>query len=310
MFNLRVRDFNLEATLSCGQVFRWKKLHDGFWYGVLGKRVVKIRQDGNILSFSSSRTSYLAPHTSHLSSLISDYFNLDFDYKKMIRSISKDPQIKRMIGSAYGLRIVKQDPWECLISYIISINKNIPAINCLIENICGKYGKKIEFEGVSFYTFPSPARLKHLKTSDIRACSVGFRDRFIKDAIHKVHSGKVDLKKLGGLNYQRAKDTLKTIIGVGDKVADCVLLFAFNKYVAFPVDVWIKRAMKKFYGIRKDGEIGSFARKKFGRYAGYAQEFIYFSPFARGLPASGGEIERGFLGRQQRGPKTEIPPFF
>jgi len=195
----------------------------------------------------------------------------------MIRSISKDPKIRKMTKAAYGLRLLKQDPWECLISYIISINKNIPAINCLIENICAKYGKKIEFEGVTYYTFPKPSELKHLETHHIRACRVGFRDRYIKDAIEKVHSGEVDLKKLGNLSYPEAKAKLMTIVGVGSKVADCVLLFAYNKYGAFPVDVWIKRAMKELYGIRKDKNIIPFAASNFGEYAGYVQEFIYFS---------------------------------
>jgi len=275
MFKLRVRDFDLDFTLSCGQVFRWKKLDGGFWYGLIGNRVVKIKQAGDLLSCSSSLIS-------DLPSLISEYFNLKFYYKKMAHSISNDSIIRKMVSSAYGLRILKQDPWECLVSYIISINKNIPAINCLIENICRKYGKRIEFEGDTYYTFPKPAELKHLETHHIRACSVGFRDRYIKDAIDKVYSKKIDLKKLAKLSYPKAKAELIKIVGIGSKVADCILLFAYNKYEAFPVDVWIKRAMRKLYGIKKGKDILPFASKHFGKYAGYAQEFIYFSPFARG----------------------------
>jgi N-glycosylase/DNA lyase len=275
MFKIKASDFNLDHTLSCGQVFRWKKLDDGFWYGVIGKRVVKIRQDSDFLFFASNNNKYI-------NTIIKQYFNLNVNYKAIIKSISKAPKIRKMITSSYGLRILKQDPWECLISYIISINKNIPAINCLIENICQKYGHRIDFEGMSFYTFPTPDELKHLKTHHIRACSVGFRDRYIKDAIDKVYSKKIDLKKLAKLSYPEAKAELIKIVGVGSKVADCILLFAYNKYEAFPVDVWIKRAMKKLYGIKKDNDILPFASKHFGKFAGYAQEFIYFSPFARG----------------------------
>jgi N-glycosylase/DNA lyase len=257
MRKIKANDFNLDITLSCGQVFRWHKHHDGFWYGFISNKIVKLGQKGNYLYYDGAAGR----------SDIIKYFNLNDDYKKIIRSISRDALIKKAIKKYNGLRIIKQDPFECLMTYILSSQNNIPRINKMVNEISRRFGKKIVFEGREYHAFPKLADLKGCCRDDIKACKLGFRDRFLDDAVSKLWNKEVSLKKIADLPYEEAKEELLKIIGVGNKVADCVLLFGFNKYEAFPVDRWILRAMEKYY----KGKDGSY----FGKYAGYAQEFLY-----------------------------------
>ncbi|MCX5726488.1 MAG: DNA-3-methyladenine glycosylase 2 family protein [Candidatus Saganbacteria bacterium] len=268
---LKVKNFDLDSSLCCGQAFRWKKAKNGYWYGVVSGQVIKIKQEDDSLLFRTS------PFKQNIY-LLNKYFNLDLSYPRMVRSINKDEHIARAIKKYSGLRILHQEPFECLISYIVSINKNIPAISMLINNLCKRYGKKIEFEGRIFHTFPTIDALKKLNLRDFKALRVGFRARYLKDAVAKISSRKVDLDSLEKLEYREAREKLMEIIGVGGKVADCVLLFAFNKYEAFPIDLWIGRAMRKYYFRNKnvtDKIIREFAQNHFGKYPGYAQEFLY-----------------------------------
>lgn len=268
---LKVKNFDLDSSLCCGQAFRWKKAKNGYWYGIVSGQVIKIKQDDDTLRYKT----YPFKQNTYL---IKRYFNLSISYPRIIRSINKDEYIARAIIKNYGLRILRQDPLECLISYIISINKNIPAISMLIDNLCKKYGKRIEFEGKVFHAFPSIDTLKKLNLRDLKKLRIGFRAKYIKNAIAKISSKKIDLSLLEKLEYEKAKEELTKIKGVGEKVADCVLLFAYNKYEAFPIDRWIGRAMRKYYFRGKNVSnkaIREFAYKSFGKYPGYAQEFLY-----------------------------------
>jgi N-glycosylase/DNA lyase len=257
MKRLKVTDFALDPTLSCGQVFRWHKHSDGFWHGFINGKIAKLKQIGSYLYFDGQAGR----------SEIVRYFNLNIDYKNIIKSIAKDALIKKAIRKYYGLRIIKQDPFECLISYIFSSQNNIPRINKMVNELSKRFGKKIRSEGRDHYAFPKLADLKGCCREDIHACRLGFRDKFLDDAVSRLWNKEVDLKMIAKLPYQKAKEELLKIKGIGKKVADCVLLFGFNKYEAFPVDVWIERAMRKYYR-GKDGS-------HFGKYAGYAQEFLY-----------------------------------
>ena len=254
---LKVKDFNLDITLSCGQVFRWYKHHDGFWYGFISNKIVKLGQIGDLLYYQGAAGK----------SDIFKYFNLNEDYKKILRSIAKDALIKKAIRKYLGLRIIKQDPFECLMTYIFSSQNNIPRINKMANELSRRSGKKIKFESREYFAFPRLIDLKGCCRQDIRACKLGFRDKFLEDAINKLWNKEVSLNKIAKLPYKKAKEEILKIKGVGNKVADCVLLFGFNKYEAFPVDRWILRAMEKHY----KGKDGSY----FGKYAGYAQEFLY-----------------------------------
>ena len=277
--------FSLEHTLDCGQLFRWEKLGD-WWYGVVADRVVKIKQDSESLMFQ------FFPETAN-HGFIEKYLRLDDDLPYILSQISKDDYMKNATALFCGLRLCRQEPWECLISYICATYKSIPAIKKMISNISRSYGKKLTFDGIVFYTFPKPNQLAQIHPKDLRSCGLGFRtERLIKTA-KLVDRGELVLESLKSLDYPEAKRELLGLPGVGQKVADCVLLFSLDKLEAFPIDVWMKRAVTKFYIRHFDSAfikqvtdkssitpkeyatIDSFGRKYFGNYAGYAQEYLF-----------------------------------
>ena len=277
--------FNLDHTLSCGQTFRWEKLN-GWWRGVLGETVVKIRQNGETLRFQSY------PKKVN-SAFVWSYFRLDDDLPHIYSRIRTDRYVNEAVKRFHGLRLMRQDPWECLISYICATNKNIPAIKNMISNMCMRFGKKISAGGEEFYTFPKPHDLAEASLKELKLCKLGFRAERVKATSKLVSSSTFNLEALKTLPYERAKKELMTLPGVGPKVADCVLLFSFDKLEAFPIDVWMKRIILEFY--RKHFEssfvdkvtakksllpnqyeiISSFGRKYFGEYVGYAQEYLF-----------------------------------
>ena len=272
--------FNLGFTLCCGQVFRWEKKGE-WWYGVVKGKVFKIRQRGHELEFENIDEDF-----------IRDYFGLNEDLEKIANQIAKDRNIKEALKEFKGLRIVRQDPWECLISYICATYKNISAIKHMLLNLSQKFGEKVTFNGNEFYTFPVPARLATATSTDLKKCGLGYRVSYVYETAKKVHENDFDFERLRNLPYEKAKKELANFPGVGLKVADCVLLFSLGKLEAFPVDVWIKRAILKFYSkhfssdflekIREKSltssqyaKLNMFGRSYFGEYAGYAQEYLY-----------------------------------
>jgi len=277
--------FNLDYTLSCGQAFRWEKLN-GLWRGVLGETVVKIRQNDEVLRFQS------CPKKVD-SAFLWSYFRLDDDLSQIYSRIRRDRYVNEAVKSFYGLRLMRQDPWECLISYICATNKNIPAIKDMISNICVRFGKKIHARNETFYTFPKPHALAEASLKELRLCKLGFRAERVKAASKLVSSGAFDLEALKTLPYETAKKELMTLPGVGPKVADCVLLFSLGRLEAFPIDVWMKRIILEFYREHFEQSfidkvkakkslspnqyeiISSFGRKYFGEYVGYAQEYLF-----------------------------------
>ncbi|OIO37838.1 MAG: hypothetical protein AUJ75_03565 [Candidatus Omnitrophica bacterium CG1_02_49_10] len=268
--SIKAEDFDLNATLSCGQVFRWR-IHDGRWYGLIDNAAIRIRQIGKRIEYSSSRP--IEPER------IRGYFNLGVDLDGILKSIDKDKHIHKAISGFRGLRIIRQEPAECLISYILSSNNNIPRINTLIERMSACFGERNEkLNGVSFHTFPTLKRLSSECEDGLKACGAGFRVPYVKETARKVSSEKGFFDRLKGLGYEAAKESLIGLKGVGDKIADCVLLFSLGKNEAFPVDVWIKRAVDEFYFKGKKSTLrdcASFGREHFGEYAGYAQEYLY-----------------------------------
>jgi N-glycosylase/DNA lyase len=277
--------FSLEHTLNCGQLFRWEKLGD-WWYGVIANRIVKIRQIGDRLMFQSF------PEAVN-QSFIQNYLRLDDDLPLILSKISRDKHVKTAIQLFCGLRLIRQEPWECLISYICATYKSIPAIKKMIHNISQRFGKKISFDGIDFYTFPKTSDLAQTSPIDLRSCGLGFRAERVLETTKILNRGDFSLETLKSLDYGNAKQELLSLPGVGPKVADCVLLFSLEKLEAFPVDVWIKRAVTNLYASHFDSSfvnrvsskgsitqkeyaiINSFGRDYFGRYAGYAQEYIF-----------------------------------
>ena len=266
--------FDLDATLACGQVFRWDCAADGWWYGVVSGRVIKIRQDGDRLIYAGVRAPF-----------IRRYFSLDVDLAAILASIDTDPFIHARIMKNRGLRIVRQPPWECTVSYICSTNSNIPTIRRRITSIAEKYGNPLEFEEKKFHSFPAPAPISRGGHEGLSECKLGYRQPYVFGTSSLVTDEKAWEKMIRRLPYDEARTELRKLHGVGPKAADCILLFAFQKYEAFPVDVWIRRIMAKHYlpdlspdaamTNREYDRIRHFAREHFGEYCGYAQEYLY-----------------------------------
>jgi N-glycosylase/DNA lyase len=281
-----ITPFNLRHTLECGQTFRWKRLGD-WWYGVVRGKVIKIKQVGDKLQFQSFPERVNA-------GFIQNYFRLDDDLPFILSEINKDEHIRKAIQKFYGLRIIRQEPWECLISYICATYKNIPAIKEMIRYLCRQFGRKIAFDGYSFYTFPRSTDLAEASIEDIRKCKLGFRARRVLETLKIINSGELDLETLRRVDYEEAKLELLGLPGVGYKVADCVLLFSLDRLQAFPVDVWIKKIILEFYpkffnqsfieNLSKKGSIthhdykklSDFGKTYFGSYGGYAQEYLFY----------------------------------
>ncbi|MBQ9313408.1 MAG: 8-oxoguanine DNA glycosylase [Clostridia bacterium] len=267
-FELNEENFELAHIFECGQCFRWKKEKDGTFIGVIKDGVVSIKKEGLIFSIESNIEK----------EKIKDYLDLSTDYTRIKRTLSKnDDNMKLASEYGYGIRILNQDPWEMLISYIISAANNIPRISKTIENICKVYGKKIEFKGSTYYLFPTPQELSRASIQNLRDLNLGFRDKYVYGATQMVLKGELDLEKIKLLPYAEAKKELIKVPGVGEKVADCILLFSMKKKEAFPVDTWIKKVMMELYVDTKDvKKISSYAEAKFGKYAGIAQQYLFY----------------------------------
>ena len=261
---------NVENSINSGQVFLWKK-EDNYWYGVNGQDILKISDSGRIKSYQNIKT---------------DFFRKNDNLEKIIKSISKDKITKIAVSRYLGLRILEQDPFQCLISFIVSSNSNIQKIKSSLENLSEKFGTKVEFQNKEFFLFPSPEKLVKAPINEIKSCGVGYRARFIKEAANMTLSKKIDFEYLKKCDYQEAKEEIRLIPGVGNKVADCVLLFSLNKLESFPLDRWMIRILEKYYSDEFQLETKTVTEKQynilhkkivkyFGPFAGYAQQFLF-----------------------------------
>ena len=231
--------FSLEHTLDCGQLFRWQKIGD-WWYGVSADNVIKLKQNQEGLIFETF------PDTPNRK-FIEGYLRLDDNLPSIFAKIGKDEHVREAIRRFCGLRLIRQEPWECLISYICATYKSIPAIKKMVNTISQCYGKRLTFDGIDFYTFPKPADLAQLNCRNLRSCGLGFRAERVVETAKRVDSENLSLDALKRIDYVEAKRELLGLPGVGHKVADCVLLFSLEKLEAFPIDVWIKRAATNLY---------------------------------------------------------------
>lgn len=266
---LPVSDFNLEHTLECGQAFRWERSGDSY-VGVIGEALVRVAFDGRQLLIETG-----SPVDKDR---IFDYFGLNENLPLIYRKIGRDPHIRKAIKKYRGLRILNQDRWECLASFILSSYTNIPRIKKMINGLSKRLGRRLALGNIEAYSFPSAGRIAKTDMKVLKGLGLGFRAAYIKDTAQKIASKRFDLDELGDLNYGEAKERLVSLKGVGEKVADCILLFSFKKCEAFPVDVWIKRGIEKLYFKGKtlaSKKAAEFARERFGPYAGYAQEYLY-----------------------------------
>ena len=273
-----VNHFNIGKILECGKVFRFEKISDQSYILNAKQKLIKITQKPESSSVMIYNTT-----TSEMSEIWNKYFDMDTDYSHITSVlVSKDEWMKKAIDFGRGIRILRQDPWEMLISFIVSQNKSIPHIKACLSNITSKFGEPIEEKsenGEYYYAFPSPEKLVTATEDDLRACKVGFRAPYIMDACNKVANGEIILNDLWMMDYEEAKAKLMSIKGVGPKIADCILLFAYSKMEVFPTDVWIKRVIEGIYFEGRDiklQEIQSFAKSYFGDLAGYAQQYLFY----------------------------------
>ena len=273
--------FNLDFALCCGQTFRWDK-KDDWWYGVAAEKVLRIRQNGNTLEFENANADF-----------VKSYFRLHDDLPMIFLHISKDSHIKTAIKEFRGLRILRQAPWECLVSYICATYKNIAAIKQMLLDLSERFGEEIRFNGCSFYTFPTPAELAKATVKELAGCGLGYRAKYVSGTAKAVYEHSLDLERLKRCDYETARAELLNFPGVGPKVADCILLFSLEKLEAFPVDVWMRRVILRHYAehfprgfIKRISDekslsnsgyarLNLFGRRYFGEHAGYAQEYLY-----------------------------------
>lgn len=270
---IKVDCFNLKYTLECGQCFRWKNNND-YYVGVIKDRVIKIRQDGDYIYVRSNEQK-------DLEKVIKEYFELEKDYSSIEKRIaSLDDYVKKALKNTSGMRHLKQDFFETIISYIISANNNIPRISKSVNEISKRYGKKIEFDNEEYYLFPTPEQLRDVTIDDYRACGVGFRDKYIYNTVKRINNKEIDLVKMHDMDTSSLRKELLSLMGIGPKVADCILLFSCGRQEVFPIDVWVERVMKKLYfndeNISKK-EILKYASDNFGNDAGIVQQHLFYN---------------------------------
>ena len=269
--------FNLEHIFECGQCFRWNKETDGSYTGVIGNNVLNVKEDNNNIIFDGVCEE-------NIEKLITNYFNLNTDYEKIKKELSKvDEYLKTSIEYGNGIRILKQDLWETIISFIISANNNIPRIKGIIERMAKQYGKEIEYKGKLYYTFPTIKELSTASIEELRKLGLGFRDKRIYETTQLFMSGTYSLEQIENLNNtEEIRNVLLELPGVGPKVADCILLFGLNKFDVFPIDVWVRRVMNDLYIKNEDEtkvkkeEIENLAKEKYANLAGIAQQYLFY----------------------------------
>jgi len=261
---------DVDNSINSGQVFLWQKSKED-WYGIDGQNILKINQKGKIKSISNTKT---------------DFFRKNDDIENIVKSISKDEIIKKAVKEYKGLRIFNQDPFQCMISFIISSNSNIQKIKNSLEKISKKFGIKVIIQNKEFFLFPKPEKIAQASINEIKTCGVGYRAPFIKEAAKMVTAKKVNFEYLKNCDYDETKRNLRLIPGVGNKVADCIMLFSLNKLDAFPLDTWMIKILEKYYSNEFQIETKTITEKQyesihkkivdyFGPYCGYAQQFLF-----------------------------------
>lgn len=271
-----VQHFDAKHTFECGQCFRWKREEDGSYTGVAYGKVINVKSDYNKGTVVINNT-----NLKDFDEIWYEYLDLARDYGEIKAKLAEDEILRGAIEYGKGIRILNQEPWELVISFIISANNNIPRISRSIDILSEKFGAPIEYNGKTYYSFPDPEALAKAELEHIDMCRAGFRCKYIYQSSRMIQRGELDLKEIGKLSTDEAKKELMRLPGVGPKVADCIMLFSMQKHDAYPIDVWVKRVTEYFY-LHKDvsmKQIQEFAKDKFGSLAGFAQEYLFY--FAR-----------------------------
>jgi N-glycosylase/DNA lyase len=295
---INVSDFDLAGTLECGQAFRWKRGADGWFEGVVGREVWRLRQDGSVLEWERDPKPTPGPSKEGNSELpssggagggspqihITRYLSLDVSLPVITATFpSDDEALQKAVRSHWGLRVLRQEPWECLASFIASSTKRIMQIRQIVAELSGRFGEPLRDGFCAFPTVEAIACASHQQLWD---CKLGFRAKNLLAAARMIDGGEVDLESLRSVEYERALEELRKLPGVGEKIASCVLLFSCGFDQAFPVDVWIERALRRLYFSKKRNvthrQLREFTRTHFGPYAGWAQQYLFFQERTRG----------------------------
>lgn len=269
MHEVPAPEFSLQASLSSGQTFRWTP-HGEWHYGFIDGRPVKVRQENGRLLYDSADPA-LTPER------VGRYFALDLNLPEILSSINVDMQIHHAILRHRGLRVLRQDPWETLASFICAAFNNIKRIEGMIERLCQMLGGPVALNGFRSFNFPAPEAVAAASERRLRSLGLGYRAPYLRQTARLIADGRLSLAQLRRVEYDAVKRALLGCDGVGDKVADCVALFGFEKYEAFPIDVWMERVMRYYFRHRKTTRalLHDYARRHFGPYAGYAQQYLY-----------------------------------
>ena len=278
-----IDSFELADIFECGQCFRWNKQEDGSYTGIFKRNVINVKKEN--CHQGTSLVTIKGICDGNIKDVVEDYFDLDRNYEEIKEKLSKiDDNVKTSIEYGKGIRILNQDLWEMIISYIISANNNIPRIKGIIERLSRTYGDEIEWNGEKYYTFPTPEQLKDVTVADYRKLGTGFRDIRLYETVHMILDKKVDLEQLQNEpDTNKVREQLLTLSGVGPKVADCILLFStLKRFEVFPIDVWVRRVMNELYIKNEDEtkvnkkQIEKLAHEKFGNLAGIAQQYLFY----------------------------------
>jgi len=264
-------DISIRETINSGQVFLWEN-YKNTWFVIDGRDIIMARQTPfEVLAFSKRAKKF---------------FREDDNYEKILKNITKDKIVKKATKHYPGLRVIRQDPFQCCISFIVSSNSNIPNIRMRLQKLCRKFGTRVMFEKREFFLFPRPKRLAKATLQDLQECKLGYRSKYVLDTSRLIASREIDFDELKKAEYGECKELLLKLSGIGGKVADCVMLFSLEKLEAFPLDTWIVKILQKYYSDNFCMDKKTISKKRyenihqnvlehFGKYAGYSQQFLY-----------------------------------
>ena len=271
MIKIKCGNIGLKNTITCGQIFRYYEELDSSYTIILSDRIVNIKQIDDYLYVNSN-------NNDNLETIIKEYLDLNRDYDTIINNIKKlDNNMSKYLDKSIGLRIIKQTPLECIISYVISQNNSVNNIRNSLNLISKYYGKEVIFNNKKYYLFPDINKLSTINLSDFRKCKVGFRDKYLVDIIDSIKSGRLNIDLIYSMSSKDALDYLMSFKGIGMKVASCILLFAYQKYDVYPVDTWVKKFMESEYNIIGEKNIRDYTEKTFREYSGLAIQYMFNS---------------------------------
>ena len=262
---LKVKNFNLKDTITCGQIFRYEEELDNSYTVILSDRVINIKQDNDYVYFTSNKEA-------NLKEVVINYFDLEYDYDSINNMlITNNPELKDIINYSNGLKMINEPKLEVIISYILSQNNRVPQIKKSLDNIAKEYGEEIIFNSKKYYLFPSLEKMKQASIEDFRRLKCGFRDRYLYEFIHS----DFDINRIDKLSSKEALDLLMSMKGIGEKVASCILLFGYHRFDVYPIDTWVKKYMKDEYNITTIKGIKEFCLERYKEYTGLVIQYMF-----------------------------------